>query len=685
MPRRRKANDDKSISAGSPRSRLSASNNTIDAPRDKSSTTNPRFVVGMRVCNRFPGYSELFWGAIAYTSLGKDGRTAVYGVCYDDGDREEYPEFEMLVGSSMPFVTLHFFGLILLCFSQDILNLTSKENEAANNIGSGSVHPLRSGSSSKHRTQNVPVPPRLSASCKNGGSASKSERVKPSFKNHVESTPDPSKLSKKTSHRQRKSSQPSMPAASVSEAHKAKKSRAISMPEKITQCRSKARATQEVKEKVVKEKVVHAESAALSSNDSSLKRIQLEKQEGGCTGLTASLNLIEAQNSPNPATKVVSMPEKSTQRASKASVVHKSAGKIVRAEFADSHEIRPRVNRNRSKNVEDGVLELRARLELQEGSTSKARTASVVGKTTQGAGKAKATRNAKDEVVGQKNAESNIKKELSVHLQRRKIQEEVLVDPEAASEVQESTISKVPVAFMPKTTSQRGAKRKTTRIVKAKSAAEESYSNHELESVVKRKKRENQDEVLSESFQATLSKCTELRSPRVARDKATSKKNRCGASTLTNVASSSDSVPTLETLEESTAAADILLSLTKSYDRATPEPAALPAADSAELEETPVEPTTDKETDSFESSVPENTSHEVSVPPLPPNEASKVWYYIDFHHRIQGPFATVLMQNWHRLGHFKDCPNLLVKSEGMMSFEPMSTSKLQRVFNSDCG
>ena len=69
----------------------------VRAPRDKTSTTNPHFVVGMRVCNRFPGYSELFWGVIAYTSLGRDGKTAVYGVCYDDGDREEYSDAEMLV------------------------------------------------------------------------------------------------------------------------------------------------------------------------------------------------------------------------------------------------------------------------------------------------------------------------------------------------------------------------------------------------------------------------------------------------------------------------------------------------------------------------------------------------------------------------------------------------------------
>ena len=114
MPSRGKVNDHNSISRGLSTGGQSAPHKPVDAPRDKSSTTNPRFVVGMRVCNLFPGYSELFWGAIAYTSLGKDGRTAVYGVCYNDGDREEYPESEMLVGSfdncynMLPLIQVHY-------------------------------------------------------------------------------------------------------------------------------------------------------------------------------------------------------------------------------------------------------------------------------------------------------------------------------------------------------------------------------------------------------------------------------------------------------------------------------------------------------------------------------------------------------------------------------------------------
>ena len=545
-----------------------------------------------------------------------------------------------------------------LCLSQDILNLTSKQNEAASSIASGSVHPLRKDSSSKFGRKAAEE----SGKGINGGSVAKPKRGTPSSKGNVDSTCDLPKSTKMPSQRKQESLEVCSVTAISSTVPKTKNVQAVSVPEKRMQRGMNARATHEIVDIVAQ--IEGIDDGYIISSTKRNQRIKLESPSAKSTGLS-----IDAQDTSAFLTKAGSLPEKTTQCAPKAKITRTVAEKVL-AE-SDYSGKRPRTKRSRCEKVNEDIAEVEAPREAQYGTTSKILATSKLVRTTIKIGIAKATRNGGDEFF-QEIAHSNISKESSVHCDLRINQEEVEMDSAATLEAKQSVISKTRVASLPKTKTQRGPKPKTTSVVKEATAIEEVYDDHKVMSIVKRKRCENQDKFVSESSSPSVSKVAKLR--------ATSKRNRCDASTATNIAS--DSVPALETLEESTAAADILLSLTKSCDR-TDESNVEPVADYAEVGDKFVDPATDKETDSFESTT-DGTHREVSAASLPLYGASKLWYYIDFHHRVQGPFETVLMQNWHRLGHFKDCPNLLVKSEGMVCFVPMSTSELRHVFNPHC-
>jgi hypothetical protein len=104
--------------------------------------------------------------------------------------------------------------------------------------------------------------------------------------------------------------------------------------------------------------------------------------------------------------------------------------------------------------------------------------------------------------------------------------------------------------------------------------------------------------------------------------------------------------PNLEPMEDSSSAAGVLLSFTKSFKPAK-----------------------------------EMSAQKVAIPSTLSNDAPKQWYYLDFRQLVQGPFETVQMQSWHRSGHFKDCPDLPVRSEGMQDYVPMSSSELCALFS----